>query len=102
MPDSTGPMRDRLPKNTLAPWSDTEPMYIANNCVSNDLTAGFLFVFLDYSVFDVNDTMGVLGNVVLVGHQHDGISLCLQAVEHRHNFISGLRVQVAGWFIRQK
>ena len=63
------------------------------------LTAGFPFVSRDQAVLEVDDAVSVLGDVVLVGDEHDGVSLGSQAVKHRHDFGAGLRVEVAGGFV---
>ncbi len=39
------------------------------------------FVFFDFAVADVDDAPGVLGDVVLVGDQHDGVALLVEALE---------------------
>jgi len=38
-------------------------------------------VALDYSILDVDDTVSVLGDVMLVGDQHDRISFTVQTVK---------------------
>ena len=40
-----------------------------------------LFVFFDFAVADVDDAVGVHGDIVLVGHQHDGVALLVQPLE---------------------
>jgi hypothetical protein len=52
--------------------------------------AGFPFIFFYHAVFDVDDAMRILGDIVLMRYQHDGISLRLQAIEDGHNFVSRL------------
>jgi hypothetical protein len=52
--------------------------------------AGFPFIFFHHAVFNVDHAMRVLSDIVLMRYQHDCISLRLQAIENRHNFISGL------------
>jgi hypothetical protein len=44
----------------------------------------------DNAIFDENDAMRILGDIVLVSDQHDGISFCLKAIEDGHDFVSGL------------
>ena len=53
----------------------------------------------DYAVLDVNDAVRVLGDVVFVGDQDDGVAVGLQAVQQGHDFDAGLRVEVAGGFV---
>jgi hypothetical protein len=40
--------------------------------------------------------MGVGRDLLLVGHQDDGVPLAMDVVEQRHDFLSGLRIQVSG------
>ena len=49
----------------------------------------------------MNHAVGIAGDVVLVGDQHDGVALPVQAVEQGHDFVARLRVQVAGGLIGQ-
>jgi hypothetical protein len=46
----------------------------------------------DHAIFDINDAVGVLGDVLFMGDQDDGVALGLQAVEQRHDVGAGLRV----------
>src|ERR1700735_5815319 len=61
----------------------------------------FSFVALDYAILNIDDTVSVLGNVMLVGDQHDRISFTVQAIEQRTDLVSGLRIQVSGGVVRQ-
>src|SRR5271163_401159 len=58
-------------------------------------------VALDYPVLDVDHAVSILGDVMLVSDQHDGVSLAVQAVEQGHDFRSGCRIEVAGGLIRE-
>ena len=64
---------------------DLVPGYALQICLDffeADATAfGVEVVFVDLAVFDVNHAMGVLGDVVLVSHEHDGIALGVETVE---------------------
>ena len=40
----------------------------------------FAFVALDYTILNIHDTVGVLGDVMLVGDEHDGVALGVQAI----------------------
>ena len=42
---------------------------------------------------------GVLGDVVLVGHQDDGVAFGVQTIEQRHDLVAGLGVEIAGRFV---
>jgi uncharacterized protein (TIGR03435 family) len=46
-------------------------------------------VLFHLAVADVNDAVGMHGDIVLVGHQHDGIPLLVQPFEQRHDFVAG-------------
>jgi hypothetical protein len=46
----------------------------------------------DHAILDVDDAVGVLGDVLFMGDQDDGVALGLQAVEQRHDVGAGLRV----------
>ena len=60
------------------------------------------FVTLDLTIANVNYTMGMQGNVVLVGNQNDGVAFVMQTLEQRHDFVAGGRIEIAGRFIGQK
>src|SRR5438552_10852830 len=60
------------------------------------LVLSLSFVPGDHAVFDEDHAVGVFGDVVFVGDQHDGIAFRLQAIEQRHDLVAGLRVEVAG------
>src|SRR5258708_20666198 len=53
-------------------------------------------VALDAAILNVDDAMGVLGNVMLMGHQNNGIAFAVQPVKQCHDFVAGLRVEVSG------
>jgi len=53
----------------------------------------------DHAVFDVDDAVGVLGDVVLMGDENDGIALRMQAIEQGHDLVTGLRVEIARRFV---
>src|SRR5208282_3407025 len=55
----------------------------------------------DLAILEVNDAVGVLGDIVFVADQHDGVALLVQAVEQGHDLGAGLRVQVAGGLVGQ-
>ena len=59
-------------------------------------------VFFHFSVADVDDAVSVQGDIVLVGHQHNGITLRVEALEQSHDFVAGSRVQVSGGLISQQ
>src|ERR1019366_6331351 len=66
-----------------------------------DLGSRRFLIAEDLAVANVDDAMRVLGDIVLVGDQDDGVALIVQTIEQRHNFHAGLRVQVAGGLVRQ-
>ena len=45
--------------------------------------------------------MGVLGDVVLMGNQDDGIALSVQALEQQHNFVASFGIQVSSRLVSQ-
>src|SRR5271166_6911042 len=57
------------------------------------------FVALHFSVADVDHAPGVHGDVVFVGHQHDGVALVMQPGEQRHNLVAGRGIQRARGFV---
>src|SRR5581483_12260086 len=61
----------------------------------------FDFVAFDQAVLDVDDAVGVLGDVMLVSYEHNGVALGVEPVEERHNFIPGLRVEVPSGLVGQ-
>jgi hypothetical protein len=57
------------------------------------------FVAFDHAILDIYDAVGVFGDVVLVGHQHNRISLAVQSIEQRHDFVSSCGVEIARGFV---
>src|SRR5262249_12618817 len=57
------------------------------------------FVSGDYAILDEDNAMRILGDVMLVSDQDNRIALRLQAIEKSHDFVAGLRVEVAGRFV---
>src|SRR5712691_2265502 len=73
---------------TGVPWVLTENLFLS-------------LVALDDSVFDMNHTVSVFGDVVLMGDQNDGVSFAVKTVEQSHDFISSLGVEVASGLVGQ-
>ena len=58
--------------------------------------------FVDLSVFDVDDTVGVVQDAIVVSHQNDGaVALPRQAAHQLHHDAPALRIECCGGFIRQ-
>src|SRR5688500_1412347 len=58
-----------------------------------------LLVLFDFPVADVDDAVGVQGDVVLVGHQDNGIALLIEALEEGHDFVAGGSIEVTGGLV---
>lgn len=59
------------------------------------------FVRGDFAVADMDDSMGVAGDIRLVCHDDNGVSLGVELVHQRHDFSAGLGVEVASRFVRK-
>src|SRR5260221_14369095 len=68
-----------------------------NSAVPTLGTLALYLVLGDHAVLDVDNAVGVLGDVVLVRDQHNCVAFRVQAVEQRHDLGSGLAVESAGW-----
>src|SRR3546814_10894240 len=44
----------------------------------------------------------MLGNIVLMGDQHDGVAFAVQFVEQRHDLGAGVAVQIAGRLVAEQ
>src|ERR1700716_1662850 len=53
------------------------------------------------SILDVNHTVSVSRDIVLVRYQDDGIAFRLQAVEQSHDFAACLGVEISGGLVSQ-
>ena len=53
----------------------------------------------DDTVLDVNHAVSILGDIVLVSYENDGIALALKTVEQSHDLHAGLGVEVASGFV---
>ena len=58
----------------------------ANPCFCDLLSYGL--VGIDFPVADVDDAVGVLGDIVFVGHENDGVPLSVEACEQGHDFVT--------------
>src|SRR5690348_6767946 len=56
----------------------------------------------DLAVLDADHPAAVVGDVLIVGHHHDGITRLVQFVEHGHHVAGGAGIQVAGGLVRQQ
>ena len=61
-----------------------------------------LLVLLHLAVADVDDAVGMQGDIVLVGHQHNRVALLVEAREQRHDVVAGDAVQIPGGLIGQQ
>jgi hypothetical protein len=61
----------------------------------------FAFVAGDHTVLNMDDAVSVLRDVGFMGYQHNGIALAMQVFHQLHDFVSGLRVKVAGGLVGQ-
>src|ERR1700760_2606829 len=57
------------------------------------------FVAGDHAVFDMDDAVGVLGDVGFMGDEHNSVAFAVQLFHESHDFIAGLRVKVAGGLV---
>src|SRR5712692_6497236 len=90
-------------------WNSTSARLVASDWASiapgRLLRADSLFyslVFFYFAVADVDDAVGVERYVVLMGDQHDGVALAVQALERRHDLVAGGAVEVAGGLVGQQ
>jgi hypothetical protein len=59
------------------------------------------FVGVDLPVADVNDAVGVLGDIGLVRDEDDGVAFGLQLIEQRHDLNTGFGVEISGGLVGQ-
>ena len=55
----------------------------------------------DHAVSHADDPLGVLGDVVFVGHHDDGLARLVEAFEHLHDLGRGHAVEVTGGLVGQ-
>ena len=53
----------------------------------------------DDAVADGDNAMGILGDVGLVGDEHDGVAFGVEVVEEGHDLVAGLGVEVSGGLV---
>src|SRR5436190_13916401 len=66
------------------------------------LLGRLLYVLLHLAVADVDDAMRVGGDVGLVRDEDDRVAPRVQPMEHLHDFLAGLRVEVAGRLVGEQ
>src|SRR3989442_3099267 len=59
-------------------------------------------VGFDFAVADMDDAVGVCGDIALVGDQNNCVALLVQPLEHAHDLFAGLGVEVAGRLVGQQ
>jgi hypothetical protein len=64
-----------------------EPNWVGKSVFFCDLLF-YGLVGIDFSVADVDDAVGVLGDIVFVGYENDGVSLSVEACEQGHDFVT--------------
>src|SRR5690625_2038346 len=60
------------------------------------------FVDLNQSISQPQNPPGMIGDIILVSDQNDGISGPVELFKKAHNLIPSLRVQISGRFISQE
>ena len=55
----------------------------------------------DYAVSDMDDAIGVFGDIGFMGDQHNRVAFFMQVFHKPHDFAAGLRIQVAGGLVGQ-
>src|SRR5271165_1654964 len=65
------------------------------------LRSGRLLIAEDLPVADVDDAVGILGDVVFVSDEDDVVALLVESVEQRHDLYPGLRIEVAGGLVSE-
>ena len=53
----------------------------------------------DDAIADGDDTVGVLGDVGLMGNEDDGVSLGMELIEEGHDLVAGFGIEVAGGLV---
>ena len=61
-----------------------------------------LLVFFHAAVAELDDPVGVQGDVGFVGDQNNGVPLLMEQVEQGHDFVSGGGVEIAGGLVGQQ
>src|ERR1051325_3035456 len=60
------------------------------------------FIAGDQSIFDVNDTIGMLGDVRFMGDQYDCMAGSVKFRKKRHNLVSSLRIEISGGLVGEQ
>jgi hypothetical protein len=90
IPKGTGDTRKENADSSLRPHRADARLRTARNDKEEGLTgtakavpSHLLFDFIPFhdAVFDVDHAVGVLGDVVLVSNQHDGVAFAMQTIE---------------------
>src|SRR5262245_52250443 len=63
------------------------------------LSPSLPLVAFDPAVTDVDDAVGVIGDVALVGHEDDGVAALVELREQRHDLVARGGVKVAGGLV---
>jgi hypothetical protein len=59
-------------------------------------------IALDLAVHQADYASAVIGNVLVMGDDYDGVAMLVQFVEHRHHVSTGAGIQIAGRFVCQQ
>ena len=86
------PAQAELERGTLRSFADPHSQLLTTPITNYQLLApnypllSLPLIPRNHAIFNMNHSMRVLGDVVLVCDQHDRVSLGVQAIEQRHNF----------------
>src|SRR5579863_202874 len=59
-------------------------------------------VVLDFAVAEADDAVGVGGDIRFMGDEDDGVAVLVQPPEERHDFLAGLRIEIAGGLVGEE
>src|SRR5579875_600560 len=66
------------------------------------LVARKSFISLHFAVSDMNDAVGMSGDVCLMRDQHDGIAFRVQTLKERHDLLTCMGIEGAGGLVSQE
>ena len=71
-------------------------MHLKSVSKGNGCQAALASVFFDHATSNADDTVGALGDILIVGHHDDAFALGYRLLKQGHNFVARSAVEVPG------
>src|SRR5690606_14525736 len=102
LPSSTAwPRPDSIRRDSIRPEAAARVagVCVSGGCMRHPRAAGLAPVLDHAAVDQTHAASAVVGDLLLVGHQDDGVAFGVQGIEQGHDLGGGAAVEIAGRFV---